>query len=79
MVLTNVLSQYKYNYPHRPHATARNRTPRAVEFMRVVADNALYNRKTKRDELFEDFLENGNPPLQTTPQALFITNVGDRF
>ena len=26
--------------------------------MRVFAENALYKRKAKRDELFEDFLEN---------------------
>ena len=70
-MLTNVLSQYKYNYTHRPHATARNRTTRAVEFMRVVADNALYNRKTKRDELFEDFLENGNPSGNHAPSPIY--------
>ena len=49
----------------------RNRTTRAVEFMRVVADNALYNRKTKRDELFEDFLENGNPSGNHAPSPIY--------
>ena len=40
----------------QPHVLS---TIHAVEFLRVVADNALYNRQVKRDELFEDFLENG--------------------